>query len=272
MQGRLSPLVMKRVQTFPVHYWKKEIYTASRIGFPQIEWTVDTPTIGNNPILNSKGVKEISQTCQDFGVKMNSITCDFFMENPFWLNCLLNTKDVKLIFKKLFAASEQLGEMILVIPIVDKATLPSEDKFYEIIEVLEEVGLRDFPIRIGFETDMRPEVIAAIIKNLPSEVYGINLDVGNSASLGLSPNHEIETYGDRIINVHLKDRSKSGPSVQFGTGNTDFDSYIRGLLEIEYKGNLILQSVRSPSNSHMTELIYSRKFVLDKLEMWAVSE
>jgi L-ribulose-5-phosphate 3-epimerase len=90
--------------------------------------------------------------------------------------------------------------------------------------------------------------------------------------LGFSPNHEIETYGDRIINVHLKDRSKSGPSVQFGTGNTDFDSYIRGLLEIEYKGNLILQSVRSPSNSHMTELIHSQKFVLDKLEMWAVSE
>ena len=44
-------------------------------------------------------------------------------------------------------------------------------------------------------------------------------DIGNSASLGLNPLDEFEAFGDRILNVHVKDRVLGGTTVPLGLGN-----------------------------------------------------
>ena len=62
------------------------------------------------------------------------------------------------------------------------------------------------------------------ILNYPSEYYGINYDIGNSACLGYDPEEEINNYGDRIYNVHIKDRLLHGSTVPLGSGNADIKS------------------------------------------------
>ena len=52
-----------------------------------------------------------------------------------------------------------------------------------------------------------------------------------------------------IVNVHLKDRLINGPTVKFGSGNTDFLSVLF-LSEIKYNGNLIIQGARSDDGKH----------------------
>ena len=50
--------------------------------------------------------------------------------------------------------------------------------------------------------------------------------MGNSASLGYDAQEEIDLLGNKIINVHIKDRIRSGTTVPLGTGDTDFKKSI----------------------------------------------
>ena len=72
----------------------------------------------------------------------------------------------------------------------------------------------------------------------------MNYDIGNSASLGYDTEEEITCYGSQITDVHIKDRTKGGGSVQLGTGDADIEKSLSLLAEIGYSGLFILQAYR----------------------------
>ena len=45
MQGRLSPLVDGRIQSFPWNTWEKEITHAKSLGFSIMEWDVRSGSV-----------------------------------------------------------------------------------------------------------------------------------------------------------------------------------------------------------------------------------
>ena len=51
IQGRLSDLVNNRIQLFPVKNWKAELKEASRNEIRTLEWTIDSETITENPLI-----------------------------------------------------------------------------------------------------------------------------------------------------------------------------------------------------------------------------
>ena len=77
----------------------------------------------------------------------------------------------------------------------------------------------------------------------PLNVY-INYDSGNSTANGFDPLEEIPLLGNKIINVHIKDRILGGESVILGKGNADFDSIFKKIKSLEYDGPFILQAYR----------------------------
>ena len=46
--------------------------------------------------------------------------------------------------------------------------------------------------------------LKTFIDQLSPDNYGINYDIGNSAAMGFDPKEEIQVYGQRILNVHIK--------------------------------------------------------------------
>ena len=72
--------------------------------------------------------------------------------------------------------------------------------------------------------------------------------------MGYDPAEEIFAYGERIINVHIKDRFFNGTTVRLGSGDTNFQKVFKNLLLKNYKGNFILQTARSQNNKHTEEL------------------
>ena len=74
--------------------------------------------------------------------------------------------------------------------------------------------------------------------------FGLNYDIGNSASLDYDPAREFKYFGKYIKNVHIKDRKKYGKTVQLGEGNADYANISKLLKKIKYKGNFILQTAR----------------------------
>ncbi|MFZ4405374.1 MAG: sugar phosphate isomerase/epimerase, partial [Pseudobdellovibrionaceae bacterium] len=62
---------------------------------------------------------------------------------------------------------------------------------------------------------------------------------------------EIGIYGDRIYNIHIKDRVLGGTTVPLGQGNADFRTVFVALSKIKYNNNLIFQSARSADGDHI---------------------
>ena len=78
-------------------------------------------------------------------------------------------------------------------------------------------GVERSGVSIVFESDYEPAALARFIAQLGPD-FGVNYDIGNSASLGFDPAEEIGAYGARIRNVHVKDRVRGGTTVPLGTG------------------------------------------------------
>lgn len=260
IQGRLSPKTFGRIQTFPVGYWKEEIYAASRLGINKIEWTVDSITLDQNPIVDSRQFISLQNFTKTYQVSVDSVTCDFFMENPPWNPKLISNNRVKEVFATLLNFSEFQGPLVIVVPILDNSSLPTLKSFESVVGIFEELQLYNYPAKVAFESDIQPEDFYSLIKDLNPNLYGVNLDIGNSAAYGFNPMEEIELFSGRIFNIHLKDRPLSGNSCRFGTGYTDFSLYLELLSAKKYCGNLILQSFRPTSGYFFEELLYSLRF------------
>ena len=84
MQGRLSNMLNDKIQSFPFDSWKNEFEIASKNNFNILEWTIDSVNIFNNPVLKDEDHSQILELKKSFSMSIPSITCDFFMENPFF--------------------------------------------------------------------------------------------------------------------------------------------------------------------------------------------
>ena len=184
------------------------------------------------------------------------------MQRPFWkakselfFNELIND------FKLIINAASSIGINILVIPLVDNGSINSEKEFKILKSTLLSFSeiLNQRQIKIAFESDYSPSILKNFISHFDKDLFGINYDSGNSASLGFDPDEEFQEYGERIINVHIKDEL-FGTTVRLGEGDTNFKKF-GNINKLNYEGNLILQTARSKNNKHYEELEINLAFV-----------
>ena len=50
-----------------------------------IEWTVNKHNLYSNPLLHLNKLKEIQKEKKKFNIRIDSLTCDYFMETAFFL-------------------------------------------------------------------------------------------------------------------------------------------------------------------------------------------
>ena len=124
-------------------------------------------------------------------------------------------------------------------------------------------------LKVVFESDYVPQELARFIARLNPALFGINYDIGNSAALGFNPQQEFAAYGQRVINVHVKDRVLGGTTVPLGTGSANFDAVFAALAQINYRGNLILQTARAADGNHADALCTYRDMTVDWLKRYA---
>lgn len=251
MQGRLSPKVNGKIQAFPWAHWREEFVLAQAAGFGLMEWTLDAERLYENPLMTREGRAEIAALKSRHGVEIDSLTGDFFMQAPFHKaagdgreRCL---RDLRAVCE----ACAKLGIRFLVIPLVDAGRIetPEQEADVQRTLTLMQPELDKLGVSIVFESDYAPRALARFIAGL-GPAFGINYDIGNSASLGFDPVEEINAYGARIRNVHVKDRVRNGTTVPLGTGNADFPAVFDALCRARYSGNYILQTARAADGDH----------------------
>ena len=265
MQGRLSPLRNGRIQSFPWENWENEFRQAEDLGFPSMEWTIDSERFSENPLVTTDGQSKINQLSRTHGLLIPSVTCDYFMENPSWKN---NVVVIRKNLIDIMDGMRQVGANILVIPLVDNSSLVNLVQIEKVREffISLESDLFDRNLKIAFESDFEPQILLEFVSTFNDKYFGINYDIGNSASLGFNPIEEIQAYGSRIINIHIKDRGLGGSTVPLGEGAADFKTIFNLMKDIKYSGNLIMQTARSAEGKHAEALIKYREMVLEWME------
>lgn len=265
MQGRLCDRIDGKIQAFPWRDWESEFSIAQRLGISLMEWTLDQENLYNNPFMTQTGQQRICELSRQTGIRVLSLTGDCFMQAPFFKTTGEERLSLLQDLRAVLQSSALLGLHYVVMPLVDNATISSIEEEISLQNGLlplheELVAMR---LKILFESDLSPQRLAHFIKQFPAATFGINYDIGNSASLGYQPSEEISAYGHRIDNVHIKDRIHGGTTVPLGAGDANFPEVFSHLRKIGYAGNFILQTARAADNNHSAALARYRDMTMD---------
>lgn len=246
MQGRLLHKYQGRYQAHPKDYWQDEFKTAKEIGLNCIEFILDFTDSELNPLLAKNGPEEILHISEKTGVDVITICADYFMEAPLHSEDLNVSLQSQKVLIRLLNNAQKLGVTDIVLPCVDQSSLDGQlvidrfvKNFYPVIEVAEKSK-----INLSLETDLAPQPFGELLDRLESSRVSVNYDIGNSAALGYNPIEELDVYGDRITDIHIKDRELGGGSVILGEGNANFDLFFNKLREFNYQGPFIMQAYR----------------------------
>lgn len=264
MQGRLSPIIDGKIQAFPALHWENEFVVADQISIRLMEWTLDQYELELNPLMTANGRETIFNLSKKYNLSIPSVTGDCFMQEPFWKESN-KSGFLREQFKNICKASSKINANIVVVPLVDNGRIESEFEENILIEYM--LGIQEFladlGVKVAFETDFSPSEVKRMISRLPKSNFGINYDTGNSASLGFDPVDEFEQYGERIVNVHIKDRELGGSTVPLLKGNVNFELILNLLKDYNYQGNLIMQTARSANGDHAGVIQKYSHFIAD---------
>jgi L-ribulose-5-phosphate 3-epimerase len=246
IQGRLLPKYEGRYQAHPKGYWEDEFEIAKNLGMDCIEFILDYNDANQNPLLNNGELKKLQSIISKTGVLVKTICADYFMESP------LHSEDQEIatnsmnVLKRLLVSAEILGVSDIVIPCVDQSSLDNNDAVKRFVEKINDIipDIEDKGINLSLETDLDPKSFLELLNKFNSKRITVNYDIGNSASLGFDLIEELDTYGNRITDIHIKDRVLNGGPVVLGEGNADFKLFFTKLKEFNYKGPFIMQAYR----------------------------
>src|SRR4051812_30124094 len=244
MQGRLVPRYKGRYQAFPRGYWQAEFDIARELGLASIEFILDFEDADDNPLLSESGRALIAESIARSGVRVRSVCADYFMAAPFHSE---HQRASEAMLARLVAAAAAIGVEDVVIPCVDASSLKSADDEQRLCRSLATaLPLAEaHGINLALETDLPPARFRSLLAAVGARNVTVNYDIGNSASLGFDPGEELEAYGDRITDLHVKDRVRGGSSVLLGSGNAQLERVFDLLGKLGYRGTIIMQASRA---------------------------
>jgi L-ribulose-5-phosphate 3-epimerase len=196
--------------------------------------------------MSIKGIGEIELISEQTGVKVQTICADYLMEAPLHSEIRPIAEQSSRVIKKLLKHSALLGVTDIVIPCVDQSSLTGAGKIECFLDNLTPLlHLADkYAINLSLETDLDPQAFVKLLDCFDSNRVTVNYDIGNSAALGYDPIEELDAYGEKITDIHIKDRKLGGGPVILGTGDANFDRFFDKLKEFDYQGPFIMQAYR----------------------------
>ena len=243
IQGRLLPPINNHIQEFPFDNWKEEFLLLQNYNLSHIEWIITKNSYKNNPLfLENLSEYPISSVCCDHLVDDNIQNFSFLRENLFDV-CEFSLKN------KIKNIS---------IPLLENSNMENNFRRKEFISSILRIKEK-FDLNFIFETELTPEKTLEITNSHKN--FFITYDTGNINSYLKEHEKYIKTLKNKIINIHLKDRTYDAKTVLPFTGDTNFEKIFKFLKEINYNSLYTLQIARAKINEEEEHInYYKNKF------------
>ncbi len=260
MQGRLLPKFKSLYQSHPIGTWEQEFSIAKNLNIQNIEFILDAYLYAHNPLLTNDGIEKIKSLVKSSGTQVKSICADIFMEWPIQNIVAHEFNHYGNIIETLITNLNRLKGQDIVIPFVDKSSIKNEQDQLKVIGFLDEFEeiCNKKQINLSLETDLRPKEFLKFISSFKNKYIKVNYDSGNSAALGYLFKEEIELYGEKISNIHIKDRLLHGGPVMLGKGNAELFEVKEFIEKSGYNGIVTYQAYRDedPINTFTKQRSY----------------
>jgi L-ribulose-5-phosphate 3-epimerase len=246
MQGRLLSKYKGHYQAHPKGYWQEEFGLANEFSLNLIEFILDFSDALENPLMTPEGLAGIRTITQASGVQVRSICADYFMVAPLHSSNQKTAETSQEVLSELLKNASSIGATEVVIPCVDQSSLKNDEDKTRFIRNIKNSAreAESMGIHLALETDLPPKPFMELLDTLDCPSVTVNYDTGNSASLGHNPEEEFEAYGNRISDIHIKDRVLGGGSVPLGQGDVNFKKIIDFITSSNFTGPIILQAYR----------------------------
>jgi hexulose-6-phosphate isomerase len=245
LQGRLSKSVDNKIQEFPHSTWKKEFEYLSDLNLVGIEWLITPANNFDNPFFNEKNLPtNILSVCVDT------------MVNPLFYEKSFLEKNLTPILNRMY----ELEIKKIIIPLLEDSDITDYNIKSLFLERILNVSNKFKEIDFCFEFECNKEIVYDFVNN--DEKFYITYDTGNFTSFYKEKINHIDLikyFGNKIKNVHIKDRTYYGKTKELGLGNTNFKDIFIGLKDINYNENLILQLAREVEGNEFSYLKNSIK-------------
>lgn len=268
MQGRLVPPEGGHFQSFPRVRWRDEFAFAKNAELDAIEWIYDEYGEDANPLASDTGINEMLSLAQENKIVIRSVCADYFMDHPFLRASSDEQNRLIARMEWLISRCKLAGIIRVVIPFVDNSQIENQRETEQTIAILESLlpSAESNNVELHLETSLSPVSFAAFLMQCRSPFVRVNYDSGNSAALGYRVKDEFGAYGDRIGSVHIKDRKLGGGTVSLGTGDADLHAVFRGLADLNYCGDFVLQIARSEPGNEVNWIARNRVWVAAQIE------
>tara|TARA_R110002020_G_scaffold282697_1_gene498337 strand:- start:836 stop:1600 length:765 start_codon:yes stop_codon:yes gene_type:complete len=243
IQGRLSE-PKEGFQECPVN-WKREFDLLPKLGLNHIEWIITYENFSTNPIF-TQDLKQypISSVCADFMVS------DDFNESTYINEFLKITCE--------YAIQNEIKNV--TIPLLEKSSIDDNDVADKFIDVFYPHIVRFKDLNFLIEAELNHKKLKKVL-DLNSNLF-VTYDTGNITSHGLSHKDYILELGDRIKQVHIKDRTRNPlKTVEPNTGDTDFKLIFEYLNKINYDGIYTLQTARGIAGKEIETIKRHKKII-----------
>ncbi len=258
IQGRLTPSNGRGIQFFPhgPGEWEREFELAPAAGISHIEWVCEPDSL----LFMKEGQDAVRKVTERTGVTVRNMD----------LHELLTKADIAThpdeLFEKICSSLAVVSGGTVELPLMDASSLLQEGMREARIAALRRfVAIaKKHGTPVAVETDLDPAALVALVEEVPdiSVVY----DAGNSAGFGYKVEEEIAAYGQRISNVHIKDKPVGGVTVPLGTGSVDFTRLFSLLREINYTGAVTLQAARGEDGKEVETIAEHVSFIQERWE------
>lgn len=244
LQGRLLEPVNDKIQEFPLSNWKEEFEKLEALKLNHLEWIVTSESYNNNPLF--------SENLQNLPI--SSVCCDNLIHN--------NIHKLRFLEEQLdpicHAALKNKIQNISI-PLLEDSNLENDNRRREFINSINIIKDKFPTMKFIFEPELHPEKVLEILNT--NFDFLLTYDTGNITSYLKKHVSYIELLSNKIVNVHLKDRTFSGTSVEPFTGDTDFAQIFQILKKNKYNSIFTLQLARGLTGQEEQYInYYKQKF------------
>jgi sugar phosphate isomerase/epimerase len=257
IQGRMiSPPSKKTLQYFPKKNWRKEFEYAKKNNFDFIEYFGERKFNKENPIWNSKGLKEINILAKKNNLSNYSFCDDYFISND-----LTIYNDFNKYFTKIINNLSVIGIKIYVLALFEKSHITKKN-FRNFIKRLQNISdrLKEKKIKLALETNLDPQDINKLIKLINRKNVFIVYDTGNRLKKKTFQYEEIIKLKKHICHFHIKDKNWKGENVVLGDGNVKFKYIFNAIKHIKYKGKYTFETNRG--DNPIRTMCNNKNFIL----------
>jgi hexulose-6-phosphate isomerase len=243
MQGRLSARPAGKLQAFPHASWQEEFSTAARLGFDAIEWIFEAERASENPVSSAAGRAEIKRVVSETGVAVRSLCADYFMVHRLAGDGEERVQANLRVLCNLIELGAELGAERILLPLLETAAVDTPQLREEVARSLRSVAplAASSGVTLGLEMEIPGEQYAALIQDVGHPAVRAYYDTGNSTAQGYDIALDIAPLLSSLFAVHVKDRKRHGTSVRLGTGDCNFDGFLRAITASGFSGDFVLQ-------------------------------